>query len=175
MMRSILRRLTEIGLLVAAQVLVCNHFHLLGYATPMIYVMLLAYIPLNANRTGTLCWAFALGLIIDFFSLTPGMASASLTLAAFVSHPLLNALAPKERPEDFTPSFRTLGRWKHTLYLLTLTCVHHTAFVALEYMDYRSPVDALLTLGGSVALSMVVMLTLESLRDRPRKSQGNDL
>jgi hypothetical protein len=36
--------------LVALQVLVCNHIHLMGYATPMLYVLFLVRLPLNANR-----------------------------------------------------------------------------------------------------------------------------
>ncbi|MCD8265979.1 MAG: rod shape-determining protein MreD [Prevotellaceae bacterium] len=171
MMQVALRRIWQVALLTAAQVLVCNHFHLFGYATPMIYVLFLCYIPINANRVATLCWAFLLGFVIDLFSGTPGQASASMTLAAFAQAPLLKAMAPKDRAEDFTPSFRALGKGSHTVYLLVLTCIHHLAYVALEYMSFFTLLDALLSLLGSLLLSMVVMLTLETLRGRRRRQQ----
>ncbi|MCD8303038.1 MAG: rod shape-determining protein MreD [Prevotellaceae bacterium] len=174
MMQTVMKRIWQLIVLAAAQVLVCNHFHLLGYATPMIYVLLLCYIPINANRVVTMCWAFALGFIIDFLSATPGLASASLTLAAFVQRPLLEALAPKERAEDFTASYRSLGTGRHIFFMLMLTLIHHTVFVALEYMSFYSPLDALFTLVSSVVLSMIVMLTLETARDRKRPRQSAD-
>ena len=82
MLTVFVKRLLQMLGLVALQVLVCNHIHLLGYATPMPYVLFLAYLPLNANRVGNLLWAFVMGLLIDVFSNTPGEAAASLTLAA---------------------------------------------------------------------------------------------
>ncbi|MCD8304694.1 MAG: rod shape-determining protein MreD [Prevotellaceae bacterium] len=171
MMQVALKRIWQIVLLVAAQILVCNHFHIFGYATPMIYVLFLCYIPINANRIGTLCWAFVLGLLVDLFSGTPGQASASMTLAAFAQAPLLKAMAPKERPEDFTPSFRALGKGSHTVFLLVLTCIHHVSYIALEYMSFFSLLDAALSLAGSLLLSMAVMLTLETMRGRKRRQQ----
>ncbi len=151
-------------LLAAAQVFVCNHIHLFGYATPMIGVLLLCYIPINASRTSSMLWAFLLGLCIDIVSLTPGLSSASLTLAAFVQRPLLERLAPRERAEDLKPSYSSLGVERHIYFMLILTSVHHTAFVALECMNFLNPIDTLITLASSVALSMVVMLTLETTR-----------
>ena len=87
-----LKRLMTMLWLVALQVLVCNHIHLLGVATPMPYVLFLVWLPLDANRIGNLVWAFLLGLVIDIFSNTPGEAAASMTLAALVQWPLLRAM-----------------------------------------------------------------------------------
>ncbi len=170
-MQTIIKRVAQLAFLAAAQVLVCNHFHLLGYATPMVYVLFLCYLPANTSRVAAMLWSFALGFIIDFLSGTPGLASASLTLAAFAWRPLLEAMAPKERADDFTPSFRTLGKNGHAFFMLTLTAIHHTAYVALEYMSLFSFFDALLTLIASLILSMVVMLAAETLRDRKKRTQ----
>lgn len=164
MLTIFFKRLGILLLLAALQVMVCNQLHLLGYATPLIGVLFLAYIPLNASRTSTLLWAFALGLAIDFFSGTPGQQSGALTLAALVQGPLLKALAPKESAEDMMPTFRTLGRTTHAYYLLTLTAVHHLAYYLLEFFAYFRAVDFLITLGSSIALTLVLLLSAESLR-----------
>jgi len=170
MIETILKRVLWIALLTIFQVMVCNHVHLFGYATPMIYTLFFCYLPLNANRVGTLLWAFLLGLLIDTFTGTPGQASGSMVFTAMVQWPLLQAMVPKESVEDLVPSFRTLGRSKHFYYLLLLTLVQHTTFFILEAFSYFHINDLLLSLGSSIVLSMIIMVTLESMRDRKTKS-----
>ncbi len=159
-----LKRLFEMLGLIALQVLVCNHIHLFGYATPLLYVAFLIHLPLNANRIGTMLWAFALGLILDIFSNTPGEAAASLTFTAFVQWPLLQAMAPKDCIEDMVPSYATMGRWNHTRYIIILTLVHHVAFFLLESFSIHNTNDLLISLGSSLALSLILLLSLETLR-----------
>lgn len=149
---------------VALQVLVCNHIHLLGYATPMPYVAFLASFALNDNRISNMLWAFVLGLLVDMFSNTPGEASASLVLAAFVQWPLFRAMAPKDCPEDLVPTYRTMGRWRHVRYLFVLAFVHHTAFYVLESFSFFHIEETLIAFAASLALSLVLIFTLDSLR-----------
>ncbi|MDE5788430.1 MAG: rod shape-determining protein MreD [Bacteroidaceae bacterium] len=159
-----LKRLLQMAGLVALQVLVCNHIHFLGYATPMLYVLFVVWLPLNASRVGNLLWAFVLGLLIDIFSNTPGEAAASLTLTAFVQWPLLQLMAPKESTEDMVPSYQTMGRWNHVRYILLLTLVHHAAFYLLESFSFFHAREVLVAFGASVWLSFLLMLVLETLR-----------
>ena len=158
------RRLVHALLLLALQVLVCNHIHLMGYATPMPYVLFLVWLPLNANRIGNMLWAFLLGLAIDIFSNPPGEAAAALTLTAFVQWPLLRAMAPKDSIEDMVPTYKTMGRWNHIRYIFILTLVHHTAFFLLESFSFFHLTALGISFGGSLALSLLLMLTFETLR-----------
>ena len=164
MILDFIKRLLQLLVMVALQVLVCNHVHLFGYATPMPYVLFLCYLPLNANRIGNMLWAFALGVIIDAFSNTPGEAAASLTMAAFIQWPLLKVLAPKESIEDMVPTYQSMGTWNHIRYILILTIVHHATFYLLESFSYFHVTATFLSFGASLALSLVLMLTLETLR-----------
>ena len=159
-----LKRLWQMLMLIALQVLVCNHIHLFGYATPMLYVLFLVHFPLNGTRVGNMLWAFAMGLIIDIFSNTLGEAAASMTLAAFVQWPLLQASAPKDSLEDMRPSYKTMGKWNHIRYIAILTAVHHVAFYLLEAFSFFSMTSLIVSLGASYLLSLVLMLTLETLR-----------
>ena len=156
------RLMLMLGLL-ALQVLVCNHIHLMGYATPMLYVLFLVRLPLNANRISNLVWAFVTGLLVDVFSNTPGEASASLTLAALVQWPLLKASAPKDSLEDMTPSYRSMGKWNHMRYIFLLTLVHHVAFYLLESFSFFHFTDALVSLGASLLLSLLLLYTIETM------------
>lgn len=164
----IIRLLQMLGLL-ALQVLVCNHIHLMSYATPMVYVVFLAYMPLDSHRIGNMCWAFVLGLLLDICSNTPGEAAAALTMASFIQWPLLRAMAPKDAVEDMTPNYHTMGRWNHIRYLIILTVVHHTVFFLLESFSFFNPLDLLITWGSSMALSLVLIFTMEIVRGRKTK------
>ena len=164
MILVLLKRLLQMLVLVVVQVMVCNRIHLMGYATPMLYVLFLVYFPLNSNRIGNMVWAFLLGLIIDAFSNTPGEATGALTLTAFVQWPLLQASAPKECLEDMVPSYKTMGRWNHIRYVFVLVLVHHTAFYVLESFSFFHFTELLITYGASLLLTFVMILILETLR-----------
>ena len=161
-----LKRLLQMLALVVVQVMVCNHIHLMGYATPMLYVLFLVYFPLNSNRIGNMVWAFVMGLFIDAFSNTPGEAAGgALTLTAFIQWPLLHASAPKDCLEDMVPTYKNMGWWNHIRYLFILVAVHHTAFYLLESFSFLHFTELLITYGSSLLLSFVIILILETLRN----------
>jgi len=164
MAAELIRRIFLATVLIALQVLVCNHIHLLGIATPMLYVLFLVRLPINSGRIGNMLWAFMIGLIIDIFSSTPGEATGALVAAAFVQWPLLHLIAPKDCLDDMAPSFKTMGKWNHVRYVFILTLVHHTVFFLFEFYSFSHVASVLISLGSSVVLSFVLMLTLESLR-----------
>lgn len=169
MIVTFFKRLLQMLGLLALQVLVCNHIHLLSYATPMVYVLFLAYFPLDSHRIGNMCWAFVMGLLLDICSNTPGEAAAALTMASFIQWPLLRAMAPKESVEDMVPNYVTMGRWNHVRYLILLTVVNHTVFFLLESFSFFNPIDLLITWSSSLALSLVLMFTMEIVRGRKNK------
>ncbi|MCD8317678.1 MAG: rod shape-determining protein MreD [Paraprevotella sp.] len=88
MVQSFFKRLLWAFVLLAFQVLVFNHIHWFGYATPIIYVYILCIQPLNTSRYTWLLWGFVVGLVADLFSETPGLGAASMTLTAMIA-PLL--------------------------------------------------------------------------------------
>ncbi len=170
MLNKELKYLLQMLLVVVFQVMVFNHFHLLGYATPIITPLLLVFYPINDSRVAGLLRAFAAGFCIDFLGGTPGQNSAALTFAAMVRPRLLSWCAPREHLEDMVPSFRQMGRTRHFFYMLLLVTAHHTLFFALEALTYFTHVQLLISLASSIAVTMLFMLALESLRDhKPRK------
>ena len=84
-----LRRLISFIVLCLAQALVFNHIHLLGHATILLYVYFIVMFPRNYPHWSILLWSFALGLCVDIFSNTPGLAAASLTFTGFLQPYLL--------------------------------------------------------------------------------------
>lgn len=150
----------------ALQVLVMNHIHFMGYGSPLVYGALLVYIPVNGNRVLTLLWAFLMGFLVDTFSGTPGLSSASITLAAMVQPVLLKAQTPKDALEDMTPNYRTMGTWNHIRYFTVLLFIHHAAYHLLESFSFFNIQDLLISAGISFGLSWLIIAVLELFRTK---------
>ena len=153
-------------LLAAVQVMVFNHIHLWGYAMPLITPLMLLYLPINEGRITTMLRLFLFGCVIDVLSGTPGQHAASLTLCGMMRQPMLRLTLPKEHLENMIPSVRTMRPWGHFMLLLLTCLVNHTAFFALESMNYFSTLSFLITWLSSIVLSMLIMMAADKLRDR---------
>ena len=65
-------------------VLILNNVHIVGYATPFLYIYLILKFESDTPRNALMLWAFFLGLAVDVFSDTPGMNAAATVLLAFL-------------------------------------------------------------------------------------------
>lgn len=159
-----LKRLVQLLVLLAVQVLFMNHIHFMGYGTPLVYVALLLYMPSSWGRTASLAWGFVLGFLVDIFSNTPGMSAASMTMAAFFQPVLLKAFLPKDALEDMTPNYHTMGVWNHLRYLTLILLIHHLTYFMLESFSFYNLYDLALSAGISLGLSWLVIVIMETLR-----------
>lgn len=169
MIQNFLIRLIQLLLLGTLQVLLLNHIHFMGYGIPLVYVALLLYIPVNANRIGTLLWAFVMGLLMDMFANTPGISSAALTLTAMMQPVVLNASLPKDSLDDMVPNYHTMGTWNHLRYLTILLLIHHIAYFTLESFSFFNLMDLGISATASYASSWVIIAIMESLRGKKTK------
>lgn len=152
--------------LLAAQVLVFNHVHLLGYATPQVYVAFLLYFPLNYSRTAILVWAFVMGVAVDVFSNTPGVASGSLTLTALLQPVLLRHITPKDAIENMSPNFHTLGYRNYVRFFALLVIIHHVAAFLLESFSCHDIAYVAISCGCSIVLTTSIIWATEHLLNR---------
>lgn len=159
-----LRRIMQMALLLALQILFMNHFHVAGYGTPLVYVALLLYFPAGWGRFGVLVWAFAMGTLVDMFSGTPGLSAASLLVSALVQPGLLVSLMPKDAVEDMHPTYATMGVWNQLRYMSTLLLIHHSCYFLLQSFSFYNIVDLGLSAGISFAVSWLVIAITEMMR-----------
>ena len=158
--------LLQLLVLVSLQVLVFNHMHLFGYATPMVYIYFLLYFPLNYSRCGILFWGFIIGLLTDIFSNTPGVGAASTTLAAMLQPVLLRAMAPKDSTEDMMPNFQTMGYGNYTRFFIVLIVIHHLLVFLLESFSYFDSLYLVLSCASSIVLTTSIVWAIEHLLNR---------
>ena len=163
---ELISRLVMFVALFVAQVLILNHVHLLGVGTPLLYVYFAITFRRNFPKWLVLVSCFLLGLVIDVFSNTPGLAASTMTLVALAQTYLIELVAPRDSAEDLEASAKVLGATKFVTLSALLTLLYCLVFFALEAFNFF---DVLLWLARSVisfVLTMVLILAVESVRSR---------
>ena len=163
---ELINRLVMFVALFVAQVLILNHVHLLGVGTPLLYVYFIITFRRNFPKWLVLVSSFLLGLLIDIFSNTPGLAASTMTLVALAQTYLIELVAPRDSAEDLEASAKVLGASKFVTLSPLLTLLYCLVFFALEAFNFF---DVLLWLARSVisfVLTMVLILAVESVRSR---------
>ena len=163
---NFIRNIVLFVILLLVQVLVLNHIRLFGCATPLMYIYFVLPMRRNQAKWATLVWCFLLGLAVDTFSNTPGVASASMTLIAAVQPYLLELFVPRDSADDLVPSFRTLGVSKYVSYTVILVLVGCLAFFTLEAFNLYNWMQWMCSILGSAALTVVLILVIENARNR---------
>ena len=158
-----LKRLGLFFVFVLAQTMVLGRIHLFGYATPLLYVYFVAMFNRNYPKWAVLLWSFAMGLTIDVFSNTPGVAAASLTLIGAIQPYFLEPFIPRDSVDDLRPSIRTIGMVKYVYYITVLVVLYCIVFFSLEAFNFFNWMDLLKSVGGSAVITLVLILTFESV------------
>lgn len=161
-----LYRLLLFVVLLLVQVLVLNHIHLFGYATPMIYVYFIITFARNYPKWGILVWSFCLGLCVDVFSNTPGVAALSMTTTAVLQPYLLDLFMQRDSETDLLPSFSTLGVSRYVYYVLLMTVIYCLLFFTVETFTFFNCLQWALSVSGSTVLSVILILVVDNLRKR---------
>ncbi len=163
------RHIALFCVLVLLQVLVLNHIHIAGVATPLLFVYFIEIFRRNYPRQGLICWGFALGLMVDTFQNTPGAAAASLTLLAFVQPELLDLFLTREQADDMSPSKANLGKLPFFYYTTLCTSLFCFLFFLLESFSFFNWLTWLERSVGSIALTEMLIMAVDTLRKKKER------
>ena len=161
MSADFLKRLGWFALFFLAQVLVFGRIHLFHYATPLFYVYFVAMFPRNHEKWAILVWSFVLGLCVDIFSNTPGLAAASLTVIAAIQPYYLELYVPRDSADNLKPSMKTLGPVKFAYYIVPIVLVYCLLFYSLEMLTFFNAFYWLMCAVGSAIITLLLIFTLE--------------
>ena len=165
-MARLLNRLIMFVVLLVVQVLVLNHVWLLNVATPLLYVYFAITFPRNTEKGEVLGWCFLLGLLIDIFSNTPGLAAGTLTLIGMAQTYLVELFVPRDSVENLEVSAATLGWGKFSMLSGILTLIYCLLFFILEAFNFFDWQLWILRAVFSTVLTLLLMLAIESVRSR---------
>jgi rod shape-determining protein MreD len=150
--------------LLLVQVLVLNHIHLYQVAMPLPYIFFVITFQQNTPRWLMLTSSFLLGLLLDIFTNTPGLAAGSLTLMAMVQPYLLDRMVPRDVADILPISSATLGFGKFFTFSAITTSVYCLIFYALEAFSFFDWQLWLLRTLCSSVLTLLLIVSVEKIR-----------
>lgn len=149
--------------LVLLQVLVLNHVHIGGYATPFFFIYFLLKYDSGVSRNVLMLWAFLLGLSVDILGNTLGMNASAATLIAFVRGSVLRAVTVRDDEDDFRPGMGSMGFWSFFKYILLCTLLFCTILLVIDVFSFFNPYVLLLKIVTDTAVTMVCILCVETV------------
>ena len=152
--------------MVVLQVLVLNHVNIGGYAPPFVYIYVLLKFGYECSRNERMLWGFAIGLLVDLFSDTPGMNASAMVLLGFLQPLILRLFAPRDVTDNLTPSMRTMGVAAFAKYLVACILIHHSWLLSLEFFSWAHASAMLWRILASGSLSLALILALEGIQKK---------
>jgi rod shape-determining protein MreD len=162
----LLHRVTMFLILLAAQVLILNHVHLLDVAMPLLYIYFAITFRRGFPRWIILLSCFFMGLIVDMFSSTPGLAAGTMTLVGFIQPFLVEKTAPRDSAEDMEISVATMGFGGFAFLSGVITTLYCLVFFTLEAFSFFEWLVWLERIIASSLLTWILILAIESVRSK---------
>ncbi len=163
---ELLNRLAMFMALFVAQVLILNHVHLFDVATPLLYVYFAITFRRNFPKWILLVSCFLLGIFVDIFSSTPGLAAGCMTLVAFAQPYLVEYLAPRDSAEDMEVSYKSIGVGKFFFLSGVITLFYCLLFFAIEAFSFFDWLVWLERAFASAVLTWILLIAIESVRSK---------
>ena len=175
-MSDLVKNIFRLFIFVLVQVYVLNKIpHLHRYIVPYLYFLFILWLPFSINRLGQLLVGFGAGLLLDYFTNTPGLHAAACLLIAYVRPFIVSVLIPKDTNEFNyrEPSPRAMGWAPYSVYVIVLTLLHNTYLLLLEFLHFGSFLDFVLKVLSTTAISLLLIFTVELLFPRKVKFRTN--
>lgn len=175
-MSDLLKNIFRFILFIGLQVFVLNRIpHLHRFITPYIYYLFILWLPFSLSRTALLFIGFFTGLVLDYFTMTPGLHAAACVLVAYVRPFLINLLTPKDATEFNyrEPSPKAMQWTPYAVYVVVLTLLHHGYMVFLQWLEMGNLLYFLVKVAATTGISLLMILAAELLFPRKLKFRTN--
>lgn len=159
-----IERVIMFVVLLLVQVLILNNIHLFQVATPLLYLFFVITFRRGMPKWIILTYSFLLGLLLDIFTNTPGLAAGTMTLIAVIQPYLLETLTPRDSAENMRVSVSTMGFGKFVTFSAILVSIYCVVFFALEAFNFFEWQMWLLRAVSSALLTLLFVLAIESVR-----------
>jgi hypothetical protein len=146
-----------------------------GYVTPYLYFVYILWLPFSITRTQLLLVSMLYGLCYSYLILSPGIQAAACVLIAYIRPFLLSLLLPKEVKEMnyAEPSIKSMGFVPYAVYAVTLTFLHHSYLVLLQWFSVGNFGYFFIKVILTTIVSIVLIGILEMLISRNRKTRAS--
>lgn len=159
-----LKNIARFIFLIFFQVLILNNIQFSGYITPYFYIYFILLLPFETPRWLLLCSAFLLGILLDFFSNTPGLNAAACVLMAFTRPFIISSISSgTEFMVGTHPSLKNQGLKWFAYYSVILVLIHHMSLFYLEIFRFSEFFQTLLRVLLSSAFTLLLVFLSEYL------------
>lgn len=162
---ELFKRIAFFVILALAQTLVLSHIHLFGCAIPLLYVYFVLGFRRDYPRWGILVWSFLMGLCMDVFSNTQGMAAASMTFVGFLQPYLFQVFIPRDSADNLEASLKALGVSKYLVYSFLMIFIYCLVLFSIESFQFFNWEQWGLNILGSALLTWAFVLVIENVRN----------
>jgi hypothetical protein len=173
---DLVKNIFRLLIFVLVQVYVLNKIpHLHRFVIPYLYFLFILWLPFSMSRMSLLVSGFFAGLLLDYFTNTPGLHAAACVLIAYLRPFIITVLIPKDTAEFNyrEPSPRAMGWAPYSLYVFLLTLAHHFYLLFLELLHFGTITDFLIKVLATTGISMLLIITAELLFPRKIKYRTN--
>ena len=105
-----------------------------------------------------------MGLLVDVFSNTPGVAAASMTFVGLLQPYLLEVFTPRDSADDLVASYRSLGVASFVYYVVILVFIYCLLFFLLENFTFFNWMHWMACTGASAVLTIIFILVIENFQ-----------
>jgi len=152
--------------------LVCNKIVLFNVAMPVVFIYLILRLPINLHHGWVYTIAFLAGLTIDIFNNTPGMNALACVLMAALRHPVFNLFVSRENDMNIPiPSVDSMGLGVYLRYMATLVTAYCVLLFLIQAFTLHNFLLTLARMVASSALSVLIILGLDSLVSTRREKR----
>lgn len=173
MNNAITKQILSFFLLLALQILVCNHIYVFGFINPNVYLLAILLLPITLPKSAQYAIGFTTGLIVDIFDLTLGI-HAVATLALIALRPWIIKLLSvnKIKTEEIIPTPKTKDFSWLLYYTLIMVFIHQTFTSLLEIWSFNRFGMTFLSILINTAITTLLILCIEYIFI-PNKSNLN--
>jgi hypothetical protein len=145
------------------------------FVVPYLYYVYILWLPFNTNRLSLTGIGFLLGLVLDYFTKTPGLHAAACTMIAFLRPYVINVLISRDGSEQNfrDPSASSMGWAPYITYIVIFTLLHHSYLVLLEWLEFGTFLYFLGKVVGTTAISLLLILVAEMISYRKKRYKTN--
>jgi rod shape-determining protein MreD len=175
-MSNLLRNIIRFVFFILLQVFVLDKVPPLHqFVVPYLYFLFILWLPFKIQRGLLTLMGLVFGLVLDFFTKTPGLHAAACVLIAYARPFVIGILMPKEAAEIgySEPSITSMGFMPYAVYVLILTLLHHIYLVFLEWLHFGNFWYFAGKVLATTAISLLLILITEMLFVRKSKYRTN--
>ncbi len=173
MIVTVLANFLRFLVLMLLQVLVLDHLDVAnGFMVPYLYVLFLLMLPIELPAWAQLTTGAATGLVMDYFSSTPGMHMSACVVMMYARLNLLRLLAPREGYEfGMRPTLPRMGIAWYLTYAGLLILVHHLWLFFVEVHRFDSFFGTFFRAVLSGVFTFALCLLAQFLTTSPERSR----